>query len=113
MVVSAVVNSIIKIIEEYFNCRTFSLHEDVFLIENLKKGCFNDIQIPGKCMHELILRYKHLQEVTNNSSDSEILLHLKKDLQNLNENDLNSVHESRMINPYTEEEDRLNKKCYE
>jgi hypothetical protein len=64
-------------------------------------------------MHELILRYKHLQEATNNSSDSEILLHLKKDLQNLNENDLNSVHESRMDSPYTEEQDRLNKKCYE
>jgi hypothetical protein len=47
--------------------------------------------------------YKHLKEVFNNSSDSEILLHLKNYLQNLN--DSNSDHESRMGVPYTEEVD--------
>ncbi len=111
--VSAVFNSIIKRAEEAYKCKPFTLHEDVFLIENLKNGCFDDIQIPAKLIHELILRYKYLKGVYNNSSDSEILLHLKKDLQNLSENDPNSDHESRMGVPYTEEEDLFLKKCYE
>jgi hypothetical protein len=62
-------------------------------------------------LHELILRYKHLKEVSNNSSDSEILLNLKNYLQNLN--DSNSDHESRMGVPYNEEVDLFIKKCYE
>ncbi len=111
--VSAVFNSIIKTAEEAYKCKPFTLHEDVFLIENLKNGCFDDIQIPAKLIHELILRYKHLKVVYNNSSDSEILLHLKKDLQNLSEDDPKCDHESRKGVPYTEEEDLFIKKCYE
>jgi hypothetical protein len=54
-----------------------------------------------------------LKGVYNNSSDSEILIHLKKDLQNSSEDDPNSDHESRMGVPYTEEEDLFLKQCYE
>ena len=54
-----------------------------------------------------------MKGVYNNSSDSEILLHLKRDLQNSSEDDPNSDHESRMGVPYTEEEDLFLKKCYE
>ena len=86
MGIAVVFNSLIILAEQcYSSYRSFNIHEDFFLIENLENGCFDDIQIPSKLIHEKILRHKCLKEGSKNSGDSEILLRLKKECDNFNE----------------------------
>ena len=61
--ISVIFNSlIILVIACNSSIRSFYIHEDLFLKENLQNCWFDDILIPSKHIHEKILRYKCLKQ---------------------------------------------------
>jgi hypothetical protein len=52
----------IKIIDDYENYKLFQIDEELFLMENLKNGCFELVNIMNKTIHDKIMTYSTLEK---------------------------------------------------
>jgi hypothetical protein len=101
------------IIDDYENYKLFQIDEELFLMENLKNGCFELVNIMNKTIHDKIMTYKHLRKKYTSAENSQIVTLLKEESLNFNANDENNDHESRREIKFTKNEDAFIKKCYE
>jgi hypothetical protein len=103
----------IKIIDDYENYKLFQIDEYLFLMENLKNGCFDLVNIMDKTIHDKIMAYKDLKKKYKDAENSQIVSILKEQIISFNANDENNDHESRRGINFTKKEDEFIKKCYE